>query len=240
MLFIALGIFTLFVFIASMRAGKFAGFGLTVVSLAAVAWIMPPKFSFRVSQTRDIIVLSFFGATALVLTQTAPSRQNAHILANPASAPPLPRPLEVDLENALADFTASDTGARLREAAAAIAVKGCALPCTAGETFRILSDTVNAALALPGVVRISIYAAQQPSAKRIQVVAHRVWPTPENAVVMIGQRDSVCVPIEFAGWPARAHANWFDNGYARIYQISVETGQVSIENGASNAVSPGA
>jgi hypothetical protein len=222
MVFIALIIFTFLVFIASMRAGKLAGFVLTLVSLGVVAWVVPPQASFRVSQTRDIIALALFGTTALVLAQAAPARQRQTAVANVTWDPPVRRS-EVNLEDAVADFTASDPGARLREVAAAIAVKGCALPCTADETLRILSDTVTAALAVPGVSRISIYAGQQPSARRIKVVAHRIWPTPENAIVVTGQRESSCVPVEFAGWPANAHVNWFDNDYGRVYQIFVET-----------------
>lgn len=221
MIFAVLAVFTFLVFVASVRAGKMAGFALTVVACAVAAWIMPPEFSFRIAETRDIVTLALFGTTALVLTQAAPTRHRP-VITTPTWEP-VPRRFEVDLEEVVADFTASDPGSRLREAAAAIAVKGCALPCTANETFRIVSDTVNAALATPGVERISIYAGQQPSAKRIKVVAHRVWPTPENAIVMIGQKDSKCEPLEFAGWPANAHANWFDNGYARIYQVCVET-----------------
>ena len=224
-MFAVLAAFTILVLLASIRAGKTAGFALTVVTCGIAAYLMPPEFSFRIGRTRDVVTLAVFGTTALVLTQTARPRQRP-AFATPAWAPAA-RPSEADLADVIAEFTASEAGARLREVAVAIAVQGYALPCTTGDTFRILSDTVNAALAVPGVARISIYAAQQPSARRLKIVAHRVWPTPENAIIMIGQRDSACVPAVFPGWPANARANWFDNGYARIYQISVATTEAS-------------
>ncbi|HWF11315.1 MAG TPA: DUF4118 domain-containing protein [Bryobacteraceae bacterium] len=219
----SLAIFSFFVFAVTTRKGRPAGLLLTAACGAAVAFfVMPPVFSFRVARTRDLLTLAFFGTAGLVLTQRAPSRKRQQSIP-PMWAPPRER-REVALEDIVAEFTASDAGARLRDAAAAIAVKGCALPCTADETFRMLADTVNAALAVPGVSRISIYAAQQPSAKRLNVVAHRIWPTPENEIIMIGQRDSSCTPMDFDGWPPNARSNWFDNGYARIFQISIETG----------------
>ncbi|HEX4275151.1 MAG TPA: DUF4118 domain-containing protein [Bryobacteraceae bacterium] len=221
MVIASLAIFILLVFAITMRVGRVAGLALTALCGAVMAFfMMPPVFSFRVLRTSDVLALAFYATTGLVLTHTAPSRRRRAL--PDTQWAPAPKRLEADLATAVADLDASALGERLRKVAGAIAIEGCALPCTADETFRILSDTVTAALAVQSVQRISIFGSQQPSARRLKVVAHRVWPTPENEIIMIGRREENCIPADFPGWPAHAHASWFDNGYDCIYQVSVD------------------
>jgi hypothetical protein len=227
-------IFTFLVFGVAIIKGRAAALTLMTVCGAMIAFLMPPFYSLQVSRTRDLFALAFYGTAGLVLTQTAQSRKQRllaqlEVEGGGESWTPVRKRFEADLAHAVANLSSSEPGVRLRELALAIAVDGCALPCTVDETFRILSDAVNAALAVPDVQRISIYAAQRPSARLLKVVAHRVWPMPENEIVMTGRREANCVPAQFPGWPPQARANWFDNGYDRIYQIWVEDPVEEIE-----------
>jgi hypothetical protein len=237
MVIASLAAFIFLVFAVSIRAGRMAGLALTAVCGGAMAFfLMPPFFSFRVAQTSDLVTLAFYGTAGLVLAQLArPGKREAFVESYVDVPSPARRPPAVNLADVVADLSASEIGSGLRESALALALEGCSLPCTANETLRILTDTIDAALAVPGVQRISIYRGQQPSGSRLKVVAHRIWPTPQNEVIVIGRRDSSCVPVEFTGWPANARANWFENGYARIYQIWVESDRTNESNGTESS-----
>ena len=42
-----------------------------------------------------------------------------------------------------------------------------------------------------------------------------------QTVIVAGKRDEDCEALEFAGWPPHSRASWFDNGFERVYQISL-------------------
>ena len=127
-----------------------------------------------------------------------------------------------DLSLAIADLISSDLGVPFGAVDFDVASEGLALPCTPDETRLILSDVLTAALQTPGVQRVSFYGGQGPNIRRLIIVAHYVWPRPQFKVITVGRRDEDCEPVHFPGWPFHSCASWFDNGYDRIYQISVE------------------
>lgn len=204
-------------------AGRLAGFSVTALCSATMAFfLMPPVFSFRVSKTQDIVVLAFYGATGLVLAKTAPKKKRTPLRVDPVCDHPQCERLETDLSPAVADLMASDLGVSLRAVNLAIFADALTLPCTKGETFRIMSDVITAAVHTPEVRCISIYGGHQPGVRRLVVTAHYVWPPPLLKVIPIGKRDDDCKPVNFPGWPLHSRASWFDNGYERIFQVSVE------------------
>lgn len=205
-------------------AGRLAGVGVTVLCSATMAYfVMPPVFSFRVSQTHDLIALAIYGATGLLLVKTAPTRKYADPLPLEPSGYPYvsSRCQGTDLADALSDVMSSALGARLQALGLALPEGTLTLPCAHGEAVRILVDVLMAALQVPNVRRIAIHASQQPGVRQLIVAAHYVWPPPLNRVIIVGRRDEDCEAATFDGWPPNSHASWFDNGYDRIFQISV-------------------
>lgn len=205
-------------------AGRLAGLSITALCSATMAFfLMPPLFSLRVSQTHDIVALAFYGGAGLVLAKAAPSRKKRALIRVDTVCEQAPcRTLETDLSRAVADVLSSALGSPLRALDFAVFGEALTLPCTHDETLRMLSDVLTAALETPEVQRISVYLTHRPSVRRLIVTAHYVWPPPQCKVIRIGARDDECKPTTFPGWPLESRASWFDNGYDRIYQISVK------------------
>lgn len=158
-----------------------------------------------------------------MLAKTAPSKKKRGVVrVDPVCDFPSRKLVVTDLSRAVADLMSSDLGFHLRAVDFSVASEVLTLPCTQGETLRILSDVLTAALQNPEVRRVSIYGGQRPSVRRVIIAAHYVWPPPTCKVITIGKRDEDCEPAAFPGWPLHWRASWFDNGYDCIYQISVE------------------
>jgi hypothetical protein len=204
-------------------AGRLVSLGMTAVCSAAMAFfLMPPVHSFRISQTSDRIALGLYSALGLVVAKSAPSRKKRAIIREgPRQNNNLVKLSEVDTQVVMTELMSSDVGARLRVAGVAVDVADVRLPCLYQDALRILTDVVTAALRDTGIRHISIYGGKRPGAQFLIVTAHRVWPSPLYKVITIGQREEDCVPAVFSGWPAHSKANWFDNGYDRIYQVSI-------------------
>ncbi len=205
-------------------AGRLAGLSITALGSATMAFfLMPPLYSLRVSQTHDIVVLAFYGGAGLVLAKAAPSRKKRAFIRVDTVCDQTPRrALETDLSRAVADLMSSDLGGPLRALDFTVFGEALTLPCTQDQTLRMLSDVLTAALETPEVQRISVYLTHRPSVRRLMVTAHYVWPPSQCKVIRIGARDDECKPATFPGWPLESRASWFDNGYDRIYQVSVE------------------
>ena len=223
MLITAVIVATILAFAGYLAVGRFAGLSITALCGVSMAFfLMPPIFSIRVSQSHDIVALAFYGAGGLVLARSAPKKRRALVQVRPISDLGVRKRVETDLSCGIADVISSDLGVRLRALDFDVATGGVSLPCTPDETRRILSDVLTAALQTPGVERVSVYGGQGPSIRRLIVVAHYVWPPPQGKVIIVGKRDEDCERATFPRWPLHSRASWFDNGYERIYQISVE------------------
>jgi hypothetical protein len=220
-LFIAAGI-TL-AFAGALIGGRLGGLGVTVLFGVTLAFFwMPPRFSLRVAPREDIYALAFYGAAGLVLAETAPSKKKKLEPIRPYRGGGEPRQrLETRLSSALETVMSSELGERLRALDVHCPAGSFSVPCTLEETGRLLADVATAAVQTPAVRRISIYPGQRPGGRQLTVVAHCVFPAPLRSVVTIGKRDSDCEPRTFPGWPPRARVTTFDNGYGRIFQISI-------------------
>jgi hypothetical protein len=225
-LIIIIAVSTIFAFAGYVIAGRVVGLGITALCSATMAFfLMPPLYSLRVSRSHDIVALSFYGTVGLVLAKTAPSKKKKFAAAgvDPVCIVAPRQGLETNLSLTVADLMSSDLGDRLRAVDFAVVGKGFTLPCSREETRRILSDVLTAALQTPEVKRVSIYGGARPAVSRLIVAAHCVWPPPLRRVITIGRRDEDCEPATFPGWPLHSGATWFDNGFDRIFQISVRS-----------------
>jgi hypothetical protein len=222
---------TILAFAGHVIAGRLAGLTITALCTATMAFfLMPPLFSLRVSQTHDIVALALYGTAGLVLARTVPpKRKRAVVRVDSVCDIGLRTRVETDVSGAVADLMSSDLWGRLSAVDFAVTCGGFALPCTRDETLRILSDVLTAALQTPEVQRVSIYGGQGPSVRRLIVAAHCVWPPPQGKVIIIGKRAEDCEPANFPGWPLHSCASWFENGYDRVYQISVQDPRTSTQ-----------
>lgn len=218
-------------------AGRLAGFGITAVWAAAMAYfLMPPIFSWRVSHPRDVATLVLYGTVGLVLARTSPARKQYPAVVEQDTAKITPSVgVRTYLEVALSELMSSNLGARLRGSQIAVNItRDAALSCAHADVLCILSTIFDEILAeVPEVRRISICAVRQPGLERLSITAHRAWPLPLHRTILIGMCDKECARLEFPGWPQHISATWFENGYGRIYQVSIR--QVSLREPGATA-----
>jgi hypothetical protein len=224
-LFIAAGI--ILAFAGALIAGRLGGLGVTVLYGVTLAFFwMPPRFSLRVTNRQDIYALAFYGTAGLVLAETAPSankkREATRVCGDDNFAGC--RRVETKLSLAVAKVMSSDIGERLRSVGLFYSDEAFSLPCAFDEASHLLADVLTAALEVPEVRRVSIYPGRRPGSRQLTVAAHYIFPAPLRSVVTIGKRDSDSEPGTFAGWPSHSGVTTFDNGYSRIFQISILDG----------------
>jgi hypothetical protein len=207
-----------------MLKGRVVGFCVTAVWGAAAAFLfMPPVYSFRVTEARDLIALALYGTVGLILTgtvepvgrrlreQTGPRKQKA------------PAGEIVDLQSVWLD---PESGIAERFRRREIDVELSSLEdfrCSYSDAIRILSDTIGAALADPELQRVALVTGRRAGVQLLFVDALRSWPPPLGRKVAIGRCDADSVCADFPDWPAHMTATWFDNGYGRTFQISLRS-----------------
>jgi Domain of unknown function (DUF4118) len=218
------------IFVASvlvLASHRLAGRVLALITTALCSmmiayFLMPPYLSFRVSQTRDMVMIACFGAMGLVVSRSG-ARYRVRARGNPAGAQTGPRVAgsTTALAPAVADVMSTDIGALLRGTGIGIDSKDAELPCTHSEAVGILRSILTDSLD-EATRRISIDVARQPDTWRLSIAAHRVWPAPCDEIIPIGKRAAACTPVTFPVWPDGFRVNWFDNGYDRIYQVYLD------------------
>ena len=165
---------TILAFAGHVIAGRLAGLGITALCSTTMAFfLMPPVFSLRVSQTRDMIALTLYGVAGLVLARTAPPKKRVLSSVEKPCTVSARSHVESDPSRAVEDVMSTDLGIRLRALDFTAASQGFSLPCTRDDARRILSDVLTTAVDTPSVQRVSVYAGQRPGLRRLIVVAHR-------------------------------------------------------------------
>jgi len=217
---IAIGI--IMAVVARLIAGRLAGLGATAICGATIAYLLPPAFSFRVSEPRDIAALAIYGAIGLVLASPPPAGwKRAPARREPAWERIPAGTSETPVDSVIAELMGSDLGERMRAAGIAIDAGGF-LPWAAVEAADLLSDVLESALHDAAVRQISIYGGRRPGDRRVFVAAYHRWPPPAHTAITIGKRHEDCEALAFPGWPSHSRASWFENGCGRVYQISRE------------------
>lgn len=218
--FIALVAATILSLGGHVLAGRMVGLSITAFCSAMVAYfLMTPVYSLRVSQPYDVAALALYGSVGLALARTMPSKRPGALSTGIVQIP-APSRVEADLEAALADVKSCELGVLLRAGKIKLAAR-TPLFCTHAEAVRILSVVFDAAFQDAQIQQIYIYAAPQPEGQRLFIAAHHRWPVPAGQVIVIGRRDADCQPAQFPEPLPGVFASWFDNGYARIYQVSI-------------------
>jgi hypothetical protein len=173
-------------------------YGRTVGMLAAatcgasVAYVMPPAFSFEVDSFLDQALLAAYGAVSLLVLYRVPRRFKPNFT---QGATPIQSgtPLSAIVHRALPAGIEVSIGEMNIEASVEDAETALR------EVFR------TALLAQPGIERLVIYGGRWPGVDRIWVAA-QYRELPPGSCILIGGRRAL---------------TWFDNGFERVYQISL-------------------
>jgi len=221
--YIALAVGALVALCSSELAGRRVGFSVTALWSAGTAYfVMVPVYSFRVSNSRDLVALALFGAVGIILVKTRPLPKRP-VRYGPEVPEIEPPSVDlIDLRTVLADLqSSSELGQRLKQRIIEVEVS---LPrsfrCSYFDAVRVLSHVFAAVLTEPQLRRVSFHAGRRPGVELLFVCAHTVWPPPLQETITIGQCDADSLRAEFPGWPSHLTATWFDNGYGRTYQVS--------------------
>jgi hypothetical protein len=202
------------------RAGRLAGLGVTALwSVATAYFLMAPVRSLRVSNLDDLAALALFGVAGLVLAKTG-SNASEPFRGEP-DRPPVER---VHLPAVLASVMSSrGHGERLRQRKIEVTVSAMTpLECSNTDLARVLSQLLEAAQLEPQLRRISFHAIRCSGQDLLFMDSHRVWPLPNEQAIIIGKRREHCWPADFPGLPSYIEAAWFDNGFGRLYQVSIK------------------
>lgn len=222
MSYIVLGVGTVVVLGFFALAGRLVGFSVMILWSAGTAYfVMPPAYSFQISNSEDLAAMALYGTLGLVFAKTA-SRLKRRLRVEhdmPQTKPPLA--VLVDLATVLADVTSSSTlGQRLKESQVVVdAAHLHTIRCSYTDGVDILSHALAAVLKEPDLSRVSFHVGRRPEVELLFVDAHRVWPPPLRKTITIGKREEDSLRADFHGSPSHLSATWFDNGYGRSYQI---------------------
>jgi hypothetical protein len=202
--------------------GRLWGICLTIMwGIAAEFFFMAPIYSLRVSHTRDLIALALYGTVGLILTTTEPDRKGHRRGIEPRNRQRFADET-MDLQDVWQD-PASGLAECLKGRPIEIEFLGAGdFRCSYSDAFRILSDTVTAALTDPEVRRISFCTGRRAGVQLLFVDALRSWPPPLGHAA-VGRCRAECASVEFPGWPPRMSATSFDNGNGRTYQITLRS-----------------
>jgi hypothetical protein len=153
---------------------------------------MPPAFSFEVDSFLDQALLAAYGAVSLLVLYRVPRRFKPNFT---QGATPIQSgtPLSAIVHRALPAGIEVSIGEMNIEASAEEAETALR------EVFR------TALLAQPGIERLVIYGGRWPGVDRIWVAA-QYRELPPGSCILIGARRAL---------------TWFDNGFERVYQISL-------------------
>jgi hypothetical protein len=186
--------------------GRIAGLSVTALWSAGTAYfVMEPLNSFQVSSPRDLAALALYGMLGIVLAKPAQAARQR--LRNKPAAPAFRPPCKpVDFKTLLADLTSSSELSRCLDQrhieieASRLGAFRCSQDDAIGALSHLLTDALND----PQVCRITLYSGDRPGVAMLFADAHRLWPMPLYTPIVIG-----------------TGATSFDNGYSRMYQISV-------------------
>ena len=187
------------VLLVSRAYGRFIGMFAAATCGVSVAWVMPPSFSFQVDGFLDQFALAAYGAFSLLVV----IRKSARPAKNSPSER-FPGPCESP-RTSLGELIPPTEGVEVFVAPLTIA-------SDREHARRELEAAFRLALAHRDVENISVYGGRWPGVDRVWVAA-RYRSLPEEPCVLMSApntRNSATICS-------------FDNGYERIYQISLPT-----------------
>jgi hypothetical protein len=202
-------------------AGRIPAMMMTALAAAGAAIIMPPFASWEVESTTDLLTVVFQTIIGLTLAYRWP-RKN-HQKERPVTfwferprqpAPSLHTIVQGVIHHHEAIAARSSDIEICGELHDELGVSGKILE-------KILSDVLSIAISEPGIQRVRIDAGRRPALDQICVVAQCADRVSLPRIRILGQPNNER-PLAVKDWPANCSTTFFDNGFERIYQISIQ------------------
>jgi hypothetical protein len=172
--------------------GRAVGMVAAATCGVSVAWAMPPAFSLEVDSLLDQAVLAAYGAVSLLLLYRVPPRFKLDFTAG-----------SIPIQSGT---PLSSIVSRVLPAGIEVSVGEINIEASVEEAETALREVFRTALlAQPGIERLIIYGGRWPGVDRIWVAA-QYRELPPDSCIRIGARRAL---------------TWFDNGFERVYQISL-------------------
>ncbi len=171
--------------------GRMAGMLAAATCGASVAFAMPPAFSFEVDSFLDQAILTAYGAISLLVLYKVPKRFKLDFTAGAA-----PTQTGTPLSSIVH---------RVLPSGIDVSIGDMNIEASIQEAETALREVFETALAQPGIERMIVYSGRWPGVDRIWVAA-QYRELPLDSCVLISARRAV---------------TWFDNGFERVYQISL-------------------
>lgn len=172
--------------------GRMVGMLAAATCGASVAYVMPPAFSFEVDSILDQVLLAAYGAVSLLVLYRVPPRFKLDFTAGPI-------PIQSGTPLSTLVHRVLPAGIEVSVGEINIEAPVEAAESALREVFR------TALLAQPGIERLIVYGGRWPGVDRIWVAA-QYRERPPDSCIRIGARRTL---------------TWFDNGFERVYQISL-------------------
>jgi hypothetical protein len=212
------------ILLARVLAGRTAAITVTGISTMLTALVLPPSLSFHIESSTDAAALVVQGLVGLAIASGIRPRKPRETYAASRRHEKTNR---AEVQHSLSDIAHKvmrgdpALGQRLGdlEVFGDIEFHG---QLSAQELERIVSDLLRVSFSLKEVERVGVYTGRQPSSTRITVVASYNLSRTSPHVYSLGQTDDRCTLLQTNGWPRNCSARWFDNGYAYVYQVSIE------------------
>ncbi|HZL57257.1 MAG TPA: hypothetical protein VFC21_09260 [Bryobacteraceae bacterium] len=195
------------VILASRSFGRLIGMLAAATCGASVAFVMPPAFSFQVDGWFDQVVLGVYGAFSLLVVARSPVRRRFKEWIGFSGTRAEPQRTELAHLAHQILFSEGLNAANLPLAIFDFTIEG-----SSREAERLLREVLDNALSQPGTQKISIFGGRRPGVDIIWVAA-QYRDLPEGPYSLSSARKNETL---LSGTPA-----WFDNGYERIYRISL-------------------
>jgi hypothetical protein len=183
--------------------GRVAGIFTAATCGVSVAFVMPPAFSFEIDSIADQTTLAAFGAMSLFVLYRIPGLRRG-IFPYPSQSSPAPAgtPLSTIMRDVV-------------PAGIAVSIADLEITTPAARAEQALREVLQDVLSQPSIVGISVYGGRLPGEERIWVAA-RYRDLPEEPCLLMAKRNTRGVTV-------------FDNGYERVYSISLCAGADTIQ-----------
>jgi hypothetical protein len=205
------------VLLATHSFGRMAGITTAAACGASLAFFaMEPVFSFEIASPLDQGTLAAYLLTSFLFVLRAP-KSEAIVLDKLTW--PVRKPLTIR-GTAFAELLRIAVIDAWPESVELDVDPGLRVTCSLHRIEPALSAIMRAGIADLVPVRIASYAGGAPGQNRIWVaIQYKAWPA-EPHVLHIGRHADRCTPLETPNG-TDCSVTWFDNGFERVFQISI-------------------
>ena len=197
---------------------------LTGISAVTVALADPPFLSFHIERKVDIAALALQSLAGVLIAST--SRGKARQYAESSDFEPR-RQLERTYSLLAVAQRVVKCDPDLQHTVIDLQASGCTgeqVGLSESDLQRILFDVIRSSISYGHAHRISLSIGRRPENDQIVIITEPDTAPELRRLYAIGRPDSHCDPLPVDNWPKGCSATWFNNGHARIYQISIQKG----------------